>query len=169
MLLAGVILVFLLVFCFFVLLFDAFFGGLDFASNRKAVITVIKIIKDYNLENGNFYDLGSARGGFAVKIAKALPRMNITGIDNNRLRVFLAKARSLLIKNLNFKKENIFKVNVLSANIIYIYLPQELMPDLETKLRQELKLGAMVITNKVSFTNWPSTQKFNNLFIYVKS
>lgn len=149
-------------------LFDSAFGGLDFVSNRAARVVAVNIIKQRNLASGIFYDLGSARGKLAAGLAKDLPELNIIGIDNSRLRTLVAKSRSKFLKNLHFRKENLFQTNVSAADIVYVYLPQELMPDLEVKLQKELKPGSIVITNRVSFPSWKETEKNQQLFIYAK-
>ena len=168
MLLVAAILVFLFIcsslFAYF--LIDSFFGGLDFTTRPLVVSEVVKIIKQRHLESGRFYDLGSARGNFAIKIAKALPNLQVYGIDDNWFRIGFAKARGIFLKNLNFTIQDIFKANVSLANILYIYLPQELMPNLQSKLQKELKNGAIVITNRVSFPSWQPIEKVNQLFIY---
>jgi len=151
-----------------VFLLDSFFGGLDFASNLAIASHTVSIIKNRKLENGRFYDLGSARGGFALIIAKALPNMRVTGIDCSWVRDWIAKARSVFYKNLDFKKDDIFEAELTSADVVYIYLPQELMNDLEIKLKKELKPGAIVVSNKVNFPNWQPAEKVDKLFVYVK-
>ncbi len=146
-----------LVFLVFGLLFflaDAFFGKEDFASSHLAVDRVVKIIKERHLEKGQLYDLGSCRGSFAVKIASAFPGMKIIGIDDSWFRTLFSKTRGIFLKNVSFRKANIFKSDISSADIIYVYLPQELMPDLQTKLKKELKAGNLVIANRVTFPNW---------------
>ncbi|MEK7161484.1 MAG: class I SAM-dependent methyltransferase [Patescibacteria group bacterium] len=166
--LIAVFFLFLIIFGIFVFLADSSFGGLDFSTNRETIKQVVGIIKQRHLESGNFYDLGSARGNFASQIAGVFPNLRVTGIDNNSLRLLVSKIRTMFLKNINFQKENIFKTNVSSADVIYIYLPKELMPELQAKLQKELKPGSMVITNKVSFPNWPLVEKLNELFIYAK-
>ena len=160
-----------------IFLFDAAFGGLDFASSQMAADAVAKIIRDRYLEKENFYDLGSCRGKFAIKLAKILPGLQIIGIDNSPLRVFSSKLKSIFLKNITFAYGNIFHTDVSLANIVYLYLPQELMPDLQAKLQKELKRGALVISNSVSFPNWQASSIVNlpndtsitkKLFIYVK-
>lgn len=149
-------------------LFDGFFGGLDFTSNRKTLLEVISVLKKKRLESGSLIDLGSGKGGFALKLARGLPQIKILGIDDNNFRIKYSKARAIFLNNIEFLKEDIFKTNVSKAHAVYIYLPKELMPELEAKLKAELKPGAVVLTNKVSFPNWQPTEKINNLFIYVK-
>ena len=168
LLLALFILVFLAVGGFIVFLLDGVLGKEDFASELNVADEVAAIIKEKKLERGILYDLGSGHGRFAAKIAKGLPNMKVWGIDDNGFRIALSKARSLFVKNIKFKKENIFSANLSSANIVYIYLPQELMQDLQTKLQKELKPGVIIITNKVNFPSWQPIKIFNQLFIKSK-
>lgn len=137
-----------------VFLIDSIFGGLDFATNQAAINQVIDIIKSRHLENCNFYDLGSCRGGFALRIAKGLPNLRVLGVDNSLYRTLLAKTRGVFLKNLTFKRGDIFKTNVSDVNVVYLYLPQEVMPGLQAKLQEELKPGSLVISASVSFPNW---------------
>lgn len=178
MLIALGIIIFLGFLGFLIFLVDRFFGGLDFTSGRLVANQVVKIVKDQNFKNGSFYDLGSCRGGFAIRIAKALPNFWVYGIDDSRFRVFCSKSKAIFFKNLKFKKQDIFTADVSSADIIYLYLPQELMPGLQTKLQKELKLGALVISASVSFPSWPPAQVYDlkqaglkvpKLFVYVKN
>lgn len=152
-----------------VFLADSAFGGLDFSTNRETVNLVVGIIKQRHLERGNFYDFGSACGHFASQIAKTFPNLLVVGVDNSSFRLLVSNARTIFLKNIKFKKENIFKTNISTADILYIYLPKELMASLEAKLQKELKLGALVITNKVSFPNWHPMEKINELYLYAKA
>ncbi len=151
-------------FLFFLL--DSALGKYDMGSSREAANQVVKIVKDTGLRGGVFYDLGSCRGGFALKIAKELPTMKIFGIDDSRFRTFLAKSSGVFLKNVVFKKENIFKANVSSADIVYVYLPKELMPELRAKLQKELKPGAVVITNRIVLPDIKPVQKIGELSVY---
>lgn len=169
--------IFLGVLGFLLFLFDGFFGKLDFASGRQVSKQVVGIICRRNLRTANFVDLGSGWGGFVLKIARVLPGMRVCGIDDNSLRVFWARFRAAFYKNLSFKKENIFDTDVSSADVIYVYLPQELMPTLEVKLQKELKHGSLVISNSVSFPSWLPSETmevyknkpdFKTLFVYIQ-
>mgnify|MGYP003394819473 CR=1 FL=1 len=145
---------------------DSFFGGLDFSSSGDEIQEVIKIVNDRKLSHGRFYDLGSARGNFAVKVARVFPQLRVWGIDDNGYRTAIARVRSAFLKNIAFVKEDIFSTDVSDADVVYLYLPQELMPKLQVKLQNELKHGAIVITNKVSFFGWQPNIKLSSLFIY---
>jgi len=170
-------LVFVSILAYFLFVLDGFLGGLDFTSNRLTVEKVMDIIKRRHLENGNFYDLGSARGAFAAKIAKGLPGFRVYGIDDSRLRIFCSKARSIFLHNLKFIKQDIFTANISDADVVYLYLPQKLMPALQVKLQKELKRGSLVISTSVSFPSWQPTEVYDlnqkglivpKLFVYQK-
>jgi trans-aconitate methyltransferase len=168
-------LVFVSLLVYFLVVFDGFFGGYDFTSSKAVFGKVSKIISDRHLDSGKFYDLGSCRGGFALRLARRFPKLDILGIDNNRLRVFCSKIRALFFKNLKFVKQDIFAVNVSDADAVYLYLPQELMPALQTKLQKELKPGGVVISTSVHFANWQPSEiyithqdkpDFERIFVY---
>ena len=161
-------LLFLSIAGFFLFLTDGFFGGLDFPTGDEEIGQVSGMIQRKRLESGILYDLGSARGNFAAKIAKANPKLTVYGIDDSWFRIFPSRVRALFLKNLTFKKENIFAADLSEADIIYIYLPQELMASLETSLQKELKPGAIIITNRVSFPAWRESEKNGQLFLYAK-
>lgn len=180
MLIAIIILVFLfLLICVVaVYLFDAAFGGIDFVSNSAVALRVAQILKQRHVETGNFYDLGSCRGSFALKIGKMFPKLSVLGLDDSRYRTFFAKIRAKFLKNVKFSREDIFKSDVSPANVVYLYLPQELMPDLQNKLQKELTPGSLVVSHSVSFPAWQPVESFilnpnsptsKKLFVYVKA
>jgi len=167
--------IFTVLLVYFVIFFDSTVGNLDFISSRLVAARVIDIVKRQHLEIGNFYDLGSARGQFAARIVKRLPKLKVYGFDNSGFRTFLSKIRSPFFKNLKFKKQDIFAVDVSAADVVYLYLPQELMPALQIKLQRELKRGGLVISNSVSFPSWSPSEtfimdkdksNFKKLFVY---
>ena len=65
-----------------------------------------------------------------------------------------------------------------NADVVYTYLWYDLMPSLEKKLKNNLKKGAIVITNTSNFPNWQPKEthitysknpEFEKLFVYVKN
>lgn len=176
---AGIIfLVFVGVVLYLAVLIDLVAGKEDFATGKLVANQIIQIIKDRKLDNGNFYDLGSCRGEFASKIAKACPNLKVYGIDDSWFRTLLARRRAVFLKKLTFQRKNIFTVDVSLADIVYVYLPQELMPKLQDKLQKKLKPGALAITYRVSFGQWTPEQVLaigsqnserEKLFVYLKN
>jgi trans-aconitate methyltransferase len=140
---------------YYIVIADSIFGDLDFSTSQLATAKIVSIIQDHKQERGVLYDLGSCRGIFALRIQKFLPQLKIYGIDNSQFRTFCSRVKSIFLKiHPKFLTADLFKTNVSQADIVYIYLPRELMPRLQNKLRQELKPGALVIINSVSFPDW---------------
>ena len=151
-----------------VVFFSSTFGGLDF-STRKSVLRQIKtIIAPYNNRHLKIYDLGSAWGRAAIYLARALPACEIFGIDDSRFRVAISRLRGTLVPNVHFVRQDLFTTNLSHAGIVFVYLPQELMADLENKCQNELPSGSLVITNRVSFPSWQAEKKLGQLYVYVK-
>ena len=147
------------IFCFlaglFIHLFDVAFVGHDFATTILAANKVSQIIKDYKKDEALVYDLGSSRGGFITDLLIHSPKITVIGVDSSKLRIFTSRFRNFFRnQQVKFLKANIFSVNISRADVVYIYLKPSLMPDLEAKLKQELKSGAIVILNTQTFPSW---------------
>jgi trans-aconitate methyltransferase len=157
---------------------DSAFGGLDFSSNRAVISQVAEIIRAKNLGQGVLYDLGSARGNFALKISDIFPNLKVYGIDDSRFRVNFARVRALLHRRRpQFYRQDIFNTDISAADFVYMFLEQDLVSELEEKLFLEMKPGSTVIINNTHFTNWPSSafyqtdknnQKRGRVSVYAK-
>ena len=171
-----------LVVLFFVFVLDSLWGGHDLPSSRRVIKHLIEAISQYNPKAAILYDLGCGRGTVALAINKKWPRLETRGLDNSAIRIFFARLKARWLgRKVNFKKQDFFQIDLRDADVVYAYLWHDLMPLLEKKLRNELKRGAMVITNTTKFPNWqpvqkvityprtPKTPDFETLFVYVKS
>jgi SAM-dependent methyltransferase len=150
----------------------------DLPTSKKAILEVVKIIKKYAPDASNFYDLGCGHGRVVLEIKKEMPNLNVYGIDKNPIRIFFAKIKTLILKRkIHFINEDIFKINLSGADILYTYLWYDLMPVLEEKVKKELKKGAIVITNTSHFSNLKpietirvhpeiKDENFEKLFVY---
>lgn len=178
LIIVGMFIFFLL---WFVLIVDSILRGHDLTTSRRATKVLFKIISEQKTAK-NFYDLGCARGALAVRVKRKFPALSIYAIDNNPIRIFFAKIRAFIFRqNIKFLRKNIFDVDLSDADIIYAYLWYDLMPSLEKKLQNELKRGAVVITNTSNFPNWKPVRKvithsepsgipdYETLFVYIKS
>lgn len=153
-------------------------SGHTLPTSTKATKKIIEIIKEKSPNATNFYDLGCARGRFALAIKKLLPNIEVVAIDNSRLRIFFARIRAFLMhRKVKFIKNDILKNNLSEADVLYSYLWYDWLPPLEEKLLKELKKGSVVITNTSHFPNWvpnqtiiinPEKPDFEKLFVYVK-
>lgn len=181
-----ILILFSLFFIFLTLIFFAFIinstlYGHDLSTSHRVIRELIKIIKRHQLTVGTFYDLGSGWGKVVLTIKKELPHIKVYGIDKDRLRIFLAKLKAVMLgQKIVLSSRDILKADLGQADIIYCYLWYDLMPALEKKLQRELKPGTVVVTNTVNFPNWQPRQKivtnpkitnppnFETLFVYIK-
>lgn len=162
----------------FIILFDIVFGGHDFATSGLGIKKVAEILKHLEKQNGIVYDLGSARGGFAVGLMMTCPNLRVVGVDNSRLRIFFSRLRAWLFNRpAQFICGDIFSANISSADAVYIYLDKSLMPALQKKLQSELKTNSIVITNTQYLPDWPPLEAYvthlkkpayEKMFVYVK-
>ena len=168
-------------FLFLVFAFDSLTQGHDLPTSGRATRALIKVIKQYKPDAKNFYDLGCGHGSLSSAIKKTLPDLEIYGVDNSAIRIFFAKLQSKILGlEINFSKQDIFDTDLSSADIVYTYLWYDVTPPLEKKLQNELKPGAIVITNTSNFPAWQPIHEvvtytkisklpdFETLFVYVK-
>jgi predicted rRNA methylase YqxC with S4 and FtsJ domains len=140
-------------------LLDTLFCKEDYVTSKAIAEKIAKFINKHNYENKKFYDLGSSRGGFVLDIIEKCPKLQITGIDNSLLRIWISKSRAYFSnKKVVFIKKDIFKTDVSKADIVYIYIPRILLPKLAIKLERELSREATVVTNRINFTDWEPTE-----------
>lgn len=159
---------------------NVLFGDIDFETSQEAIKQIGEIIVTHNLQNGLLYDLGSCRGGFVYEILKVCPNLQIVGIDNSRIKVWLARLRGFFYKNKNlprFLKTDIFDTDVSRIDLAFVYLPRPLLLALEAKLQKDLKSGSLAITYRVNFPTWQPILVFetdlqsrekNKIFVYQK-
>lgn len=165
---------------FLIFVLDSIIRGHDLPTSRRATQVLIKVIKQHKPDAKNFYDVGCAHGSLSLALKKALPDLTVYAIDNSAIRIFFAKLKSKIFGlNVTFSKQDIFDTDLSSADIVYTYLWYDVMPPLEKKLQNELKQGAIVVTNTSNFPTWKPVDRvvtcstisrlpdFETLFVYV--
>ena len=93
------------------------------------------------------------------------------GIEESWLRVWWSrwKAYQLKLSNAHFFHGSIFTRHYFSAEVVYIYMLPVTVDRLEPILKEELKPGAKVITQKYHFKNWKPTKTIDDFYIYTKT
>src|SRR3989344_7241758 len=90
---------------FNIMAIDSLVLGHDLATSRRAIRVICKIISDYKINNGNFYDLGCGRGTVVSAVKKSFPNFSVWGVDKNIIRTLFAKLKARLLgRKINFKK-----------------------------------------------------------------
>ncbi|MBI2022933.1 hypothetical protein HYS97_03740 [Candidatus Daviesbacteria bacterium] len=102
----------------------------------------------------------------ALKGAKSFTSWG--GVEQSWIRVWLSryKANKEKLINAYFFHGDIFKRHYYPADIIYIYLLKEGVYKLEAKLKDELKKGAIIITQKYHFKSWAPFKKIADFWFY---
>ncbi|MCL4366279.1 hypothetical protein M1437_03570 [Patescibacteria group bacterium] len=150
--------------CFFGL---SWFAGSDAPYVPTKMELIKKVLKMAGLKKGKvFYELGSGDGRVVLEAAKL--GATSFGIEQSWLRVLYSKykARKLKLPNSHFSHGNLFSQKYTNADFVYIYLLHKGVSRLEAKLNQELKKGAIVITQTYHFPTWKPYEKLGNFQLY---
>ena len=115
-------------------------------------------------------DLGSGDGRIVIAAAKA-GVADALGIEINGALVRVSKrsASRLGLKNARFVKESFWKTNVSDRTVVFLYQVPYAMRKLETKLQEELPLGARIVSNDFRFENWKPSEEHGRIHVYVKT
>lgn len=109
---------------------------------------MIRILKEANTRR--VYDLGSGGGALSRAIAKALPEARVSGLEISgaACRGAGRKAQHQGLSNLDYVQTDFLKYDLSQADAIVMFLIDTMMPPLREKLRQELKPGTIILSNK---------------------
>lgn len=124
--------------------------GVPFVNSRKKIINFL--IEEIKIESGKtLYDLGCGDGKVIFNLAKNNSQANFIGYELNPSLIWIARIFRKL-SNVQYQRQNFFKVDVKNADYIFLFLFPELMDELLPKLEKELKPGAIVISNSFKFS-----------------
>lgn len=152
-----IITVFVLFLC---LLGLSWFAGSDAPYVPTSMGLIRKILKAAGVKGGKiFYELGSGDG--RVVLEAAILGAQSHGIEQSWLRIWYSRylARQQKLSNAYFYHGDIFKRHYYPADITYIFMLPKAVEKLEKKLKEELKPGAVVITQTFHFRNWKPYKK----------
>ena len=123
-------------------------------SSRKAVSTMIRIMPR-NVK-GTILDLGAGWGTLGYPVAKAFPEATVIGYELSPIPWAYSRIKQFVVRrrNLAFKRKDISEVDLSSADIVLVYLQPRAMRRLSPKLRDELKPGALVLSNSFPLPGW---------------
>jgi len=103
-----------------------------------------------------FYELGCGDGRIVVEASKEY-EAEAVGLEIAIPLYIAAKIRQFFNqnKNLKIKYKNLFKEDLSSADVIYVFgMPDKLKNKLRVKLQEELKSGARVISYVFPIAGW---------------
>ena len=120
-----------------------------------------------------FYDLGSGDG--RLVIAAALRGAKAYGVEIDFLRVLYSRLWVYFLrlhKNAEIVHQDLFKVNLSKANIVFLYLLEETNEKLKNKLKKELKKGTRIVATGFPIPGWklvkiePKGTIFGPIYLY---
>lgn len=123
------------------------------------------------------YDLGCGDGRILLKAAQKHPNIKAVGVDMGFIPYFLAKFKTRKYKNIQIKREDIFKTDISSATHIFLYLYPKVINELINNIRKQCKPGTKIVSCDFELENIPPTQiielnktaspRGKRLFVYV--
>ena len=145
----------------------------------RAMANILK--EDFDTKKPVTYqvvDFGSGDGQLTRKIAHTLPQANVLGIENAKLpytqSMFFKKIFG--IKNLDYQQTDFFDYDCRNIDAVVMFLSIQISQKLGEKLYNELKPGAIVLSNEFELKGqWPKPETLERftpfkttLFIYRK-
>ena len=87
-------------------------------------------------ENLTVTDLGSGWGTLLLPLAKHFSSHRFVGYELANLPYYISKLRASRLKNLQFKRQNFFNVNLSNADVIFCFLLPSAMQECEDKIHR---------------------------------
>lgn len=148
---------------------------------RKKTIKLFKEhAKKSDKKEFTLIDLGSGYGHMSRDMARAMPDVNIIGIEVNKISYWRAviTAKFLKIKNLSYINKNFHDVDLSIADGVFLFLLGTLMGQIRPKLERDLKAGTLVCSNKFKIGgDWQPHEEIDistiaphqkTLYVYIK-
>lgn len=145
----SVFLVLIVAFCLAFLIFN-FLGdllGAPFVPTSAKALE--QILQKAHLKKGQvFFELGSGDGRLVIMAAQRFRAKGI-GIEVNPLLFWysLLMAKLLAISNLQFRRENLFNIDLSSANVVFFFLTPSTIKRLAKKITDECKANTLIISH----------------------
>ena len=148
-------------------------SDIPFESTCKSVLK--KLVNYLKIKpNQKIYDLGSGSGQVAFFLAKNTTA-KIIGVEKNRPLYIISTFKKLFHPQLKIKfiNQDLFRINLSSADIIYTYFSPRAYKKAQQKFEQELKLNTILIAwrypfNSSKFRLIKKIQDRHTMYIYQK-
>ena len=128
-------------------------SDVPFQSTKKSVLK--KLVKYLDIKaNQKIYDLGSGNGQVAFFLAQNTPA-NIIGVEKNQPLYLISKFKKIFYPQLKIKfiNQNLFNIDLSSANLIYTYFSPRAYKKAKLKFEQELKKNTILIAWRYPFSS----------------
>ncbi len=144
-----IILFILLVVIFFsvVQMYNIVFRGFaPFISTKfNALLTILKELELTGKEV--VYELGAGKAGFLRAIEERFKNEKLIGVEHSWWPYCLARVQIMLSgSKIKLIRDDIFKINLKEADVIYCFLNPKMMYLLEKKFKEECRPGTLIIS-----------------------
>jgi len=164
-------LIFKIVLVIVLLVFNIYFGRSLFLGAPYAVSTpgkIKKMIKLLEIRPGEkIVDLGAGDGRIVIALAQA--GAIACGYEINPFLSFLAKRkirRAGLTGQAEIRRKSYWQDNLAEFDKVVLFGVPYIMSRLGKKLKQELKPGAIVVSNRFKFPDWRPIKEEDNIYVY---
>ncbi|HSE39561.1 MAG TPA: SAM-dependent methyltransferase [Acidobacteriota bacterium] len=102
------------------------------------------------------FDLGSGFGTLAIALARRYPKSVVVGVESSPVPFWISALLKMIfrLENLTLRREDIMNTSIVNASAVVVYLHRAGMPNLKTKLQNELKPGVWIVSNTFAFPDW---------------
>ena len=125
---------------------------------RRAVVKVMRdMLHNHRSDSSlKIYELGSGWGPLAIDAARAFPKAKVVGLEFSPIPLWFSILRGKLFghKHLSFKKADFFEEDLRDADVIVLYMLESILEKLAPKFKEELKPGAIIISNTFEIKDW---------------
>ena len=124
-------------------------------SSAKARRAIVEIVKSQNPRT-NIAELGSGWGGLAISLARVVSGGRVVGYERSLVPYLWSQfaAKVVRVRNLTLLRDDFHRAQLRDFDIVVCYLFTGAMEKLRKKFEQELKPGALVISNTFAVPGW---------------
>ncbi len=152
-----------LVFCLSAILFFTFQIVSIFTTDAPFVPvpkkTVLELSENIDLyKNSVFYDLGCGDARVLTALAQKYPEAKFAGSEIAFVPLILAKLKARDLKNIEIRRQDIFKMKLSDASHIFLYLYPKVINELLPRIKSQCKPDTNIISVDFQFTDLKPTK-----------
>jgi len=114
-------------------------------SGKHTTCALVDLLGD--MGEAKFVDLGAGIGSVTCRLARALPRCDITGVENSAIPWLLGRIRAFGASNHHWIFGNFWHVSLDRYDVVYAFLSPAPMAKLWEKAQKEMRPSCLFITN----------------------
>lgn len=159
------IVILLIFFSITTICYSLHYGITPMPSNRKARKALFELLP---MEvKGTILELGAGFGHLALPLAKRYPNL-IVAYEISPLPYLILKMLKLILRlhNLKVLRQDFFKSSFRESGLCVCYLYPAGMQKLKRKFQEELKEGALIVSNTFTIGHWKALQEVDTLDLY---